>query len=160
MKPSVFITIGGIAILVVGTGVFFSGHDDHGHNHDDHGHSHDHAEATSSSGENLTRNGEFLALLTRGFSDSEDLENITSTWNSTDNIKAIEILNFVGSPLVGNTLIENLKSDTGQDFDFDIQDWYTWLWNNPEQISDDYDDFKADLYKNIDPRFEKYFKDR
>jgi hypothetical protein len=62
--------------------------------------------------------------------------------------------------LVGNTLIENLKNDTGEDFDFNIQDWYSWLWNNPEQISDDYDDFKAELYRNIDPRFETYFKDR
>ena len=161
MKSStlyVYIVIALISGLIISAGVFFWEDAPRPipelHNHG----SHDTEDTPRL--ENLTRNEEFLSLLTRSFSDNQDLDSITSKWDSTDNIKAIEVLNFVWSPLVGNTLIENLKNDTGEDFDFNIQDWYSWLWNNPEQISDDYDDFKAELYRNIDPRFETYFKDR
>jgi len=53
-----------------------------------------------------------------------------------------------------------LKEKTGQNLGRDVNDWYEWWWNQPAQQTADYANFKADLYRLIDPRFETYFKDR
>ena len=56
--------------------------------------------------------------------------------------------------------IDLLQRKTGQSFGRNMNDWYFWLWNRPLNLSDHYANFKASLYRNIDPRFEKYFRDR
>jgi len=55
---------------------------------------------------------------------------------------------------------ELLRTKTGHDFGADVNDWYTWWWNREGVQTSDYANFKADLYRLIDPRFETYFKDR
>lgn len=56
--------------------------------------------------------------------------------------------------------IELLTAKTGQEFGRNNNDWYFWLWNRPEELLPGYGDFKADLYGQIDPRFERYFRGR
>lgn len=53
-----------------------------------------------------------------------------------------------------------LKLKTGQDIGYDEHDWYQWWWNQPAAQTSDYANFKANLYRQIDQRFERYFKDR
>jgi len=72
----------------------------------------------------------------------------------------LELYNFVQSPDVRRTLLSELKNETGKDFGTNINDWYRWLWNEPEIKINGYDNFKAEFYAGIDPRFGKYFRDR
>ena len=72
----------------------------------------------------------------------------------------LEIYNFVQSPNVRATLLANLRAETGQDFGSNTNDWYRWLWNQPEIKINGYDTFKADFYAGIDRRFGKYFRNR
>jgi hypothetical protein len=56
--------------------------------------------------------------------------------------------------------IELLTTKTGKDFGRNINGWFFWLWNQPEELTSDYGNFKADLYGQIDPKFETYFRGR
>ena len=74
-----------------------------------------------------------------------------------------QLLDIMSVSQSGHTLqktIELLTNKTGQDFGRKLNDWYFWLWNQPEKLLPDYGDFKADLYEQIDPRFGKYFRKR
>ncbi len=57
-------------------------------------------------------------------------------------------------------IISLLEKKTNQKFGYDIYAWLEWLWNKEEQILPFYGDWIARIYKNIDPNFEKYFKNR
>ncbi len=72
----------------------------------------------------------------------------------------LELYNFVQSSDVRRTLLSALKGETGKDFGTNMNDWYRWLWNEPEIKINGYDNFKAEFYAGIDPRFGKYFKNR
>lgn len=72
----------------------------------------------------------------------------------------LEIFNFVPATDVRDTLQRLLVKTTGQDFGNDTNRWYRWLWNEPELKIAGYDNFKAEFYRRIDPKFERYFKDR
>ncbi len=108
----------------------------------------------------ISKNEAFLGLLTNEFWTESYVNRLTNDWESGDNIKSVEILNFLAWSFEAAKLVEEIKADTWEDFGFDAQEWYSWIWNQPENISADYANFKADLYKNIDPRFDKYFRDR
>ncbi len=74
-----------------------------------------------------------------------------------------QLLDIMSVPRSGYTVqksISLLSDKTGQDFDSKLNDWYFWLWNEPEKLSPHYGNFKADLYEQIDPRFGKYFRAR
>ena len=54
-------------------------------------------------------------------------------------------------------IIRILDAGTGQNFGNDHVKWQRWLWNAPENLHDDYAEFKALLYEQIDPSFREYF---
>lgn len=72
----------------------------------------------------------------------------------------LDIASVPLSPYIRQKAIELLTEKTGQDFGPNINDWYFWLWNQPERVLPDYANFKADLYRQIDPKFERYFRER
>lgn len=72
----------------------------------------------------------------------------------------VETMTYTGSAYVRRNLRQLLVEKTGQTELAEANDWYQWLWNQEEQISPNYADFKAELYRLIDPRFESYFRDR
>ncbi len=88
------------------------------------------------------------------------LNEIRESWKSEYVPLAIETMIYSGDAMVTNTLISILEEKTSEKFGRDIQAWYSWMWNKKEEISPGYGNFKADLYKNIDAKFERYFKDR
>lgn len=74
-----------------------------------------------------------------------------------------QLLDIVSVPLsdyIRQRALGLLTSKTGQDFGLNLNDWYFWLWNQPENVLPHYGDFKADLYGQIDPKFENYFRGR
>ena len=101
----------------------------------------------------------FLALITGAGSIDNSLDIIESQWSLELLPMAIETFLYTRSPKVSQRIRQLIDKETGLD-SFDPNDWYQWLWSNPVKPSADYANFKANFYQFIDPRFEKYFKDR
>jgi len=90
----------------------------------------------------------------------EQIEALEISWTQAFIPASVEIYNFIPSSDIRRVILRKLKETTGQDYGTNMNDWYRWLWNEPELKIAGYDNFKASFYKNIDPRFERYFKDR
>ncbi len=106
---------------------------------------------------------EFLALLIF-INDKRDIDDAISRLDKNWQRELIPILlessTLTPSPEMRSEIYKLLRAKTGERFHNNINDWFEWLWQNDENISSGYALYKANLYKNIDPRFEFYFKDR
>ena len=102
---------------------------------------------------------EFIALLTNPEEQpfKNALVNIEKHWDNSQVAMAIETYQYTESDkaraLLGKLLSQSIDTRRARNFN----DFYFKLWNEDIEPSADYADFKAALYKNIDPRFEKYF---
>jgi hypothetical protein len=72
----------------------------------------------------------------------------------------LDIMSVPRNDYTRRKAIELLTAKTGQAFGPNTNDWYFWWWNRPEQLLPGYADFKADLYGQIDPKFDTYFRGR
>ncbi len=90
----------------------------------------------------------------------QKLEKLDANWSPAYIAPSLEIFNFVGDRAIQNLIIDKLKDVSGEDFGRDTHSWYRWLWNQPEIKAAGYDNFKADFYEAIDPKFARYFRDR
>ena len=72
----------------------------------------------------------------------------------------LESIYFSSSVIVRSNLAETLAEKTGQKNIEGLAEWYQWLWNQPHHQSTEYAEFKASLYRLVDPRFEQYFRGR
>lgn len=72
----------------------------------------------------------------------------------------LDIMNIPRSDYILQKSIALLTDKTGKNFGRNLNDWYFWLWNQPEKSLPDYGNFKANLFEQIDPRFGTYFRDR
>jgi len=90
----------------------------------------------------------------------DQIEALNAAWKPAYIPPTLEIFNFVAESKIRRALLKNLAFTTGQDFGTNINDWYKWLWNEPELKIAGYDNFKADFYEQIDPKFGKYFRGR
>lgn len=82
------------------------------------------------------------------------------TWKPEYIAPLLEVISYASSPLTQRAAVSLLEKNTGQNFGQDVNQWYRWLWNQPEKISGEYADFKADFYQFLDPKFGRYFRDR
>ncbi|MFK8048447.1 MAG: DUF3179 domain-containing protein [Halioglobus sp.] len=82
------------------------------------------------------------------------------TWKPQYIAPLLEVISYASSPITQRAAISLLEEKTGQVFGQDVNSWYRWLWNQAENVSDEYADFKADFYQFLDPRFGRYFRDR
>ena len=85
---------------------------------------------------------------------------IDAHWRAEFIPQLLEIMSVPRSNYILQRTIDLLTRKTGQEFGSNLNDWYFWLWNQPEKSLPYYADFKADLYEQIDPRFAKYFRAR
>ena len=88
------------------------------------------------------------------------IKHIADNWDDAYIPQLLEILYLNGSDLTATRIIDLLSEKTRQNHGSDINGWYRWLWNQPEKITRDYANFKSDLYQEIDPRFDDYFRHR
>lgn len=104
----------------------------------------------------------FLSLFSSQTQSKQDflLEKISTDWDESYALLTLESFYLIQDRRLAAKLHKLLKKKTGKDFGTDIDKWYDWIWNQEPRVSANYGDFKADLYKRIDPKFEKYFKDR
>lgn len=110
---------------------------------------------------NTVTNDDFIELLQNA--DPIFVENfiakLDKQWQPELIPMVLETMSYSSSTYVGNRLNEILIKKAGDDVG-DINDWYVHIWNKPEARDEGYGDFKASLYRLIDPRFEKYFRGR
>ena len=88
------------------------------------------------------------------------LAELKDRWSPAFIAPSIEMFNFIYDPRFRTAIKEHLERTTGQNYGDDMNAWYHWLWNQPEMKTKGYDNFKAEFYKDIDSRFEAYFKDQ
>jgi len=122
------------------------------------------AEVVKPAAQELTQDDQsfLLSLLRPGSSIAQErqLIELEQRWSPAYIAPTLEIFNFVPNSQTRKALTKHLAETTGQDFGTNINAWYRWLWNEPEIKTVGYDNFKAEFYKAIDPKFEKYFKNR
>ncbi len=78
-------------------------------------------------------------------------------WTAAYIPPAIEMFNFIPDRQTRSIILEKLRDSTGQDFGDNMTEWYRWLWNEPELKIKGYADFKSEFYREIDPKFGRYF---
>ena len=105
---------------------------------------------------------EFIELLT-----NEDpiyavsfLERLENNWQDNLVPMVFETMNYIGANYIRNQMYLTFRTKTGYEGDDNPNEWYQWWWNKPENITKDYAQFKAELYKFIDPVFQGYFDQR
>jgi len=103
-----------------------------------------------------------LSLLNPKFSAAQGLQlaELAERWSPAYIAPTLEIFQFIPDIQIRRALLGHITETTGQDFGTDINAWYRWLWNEPEIKTVGYDNFKAEFYSAIDPKFAKYFRDR
>ncbi len=101
-----------------------------------------------------------LSLLQPAHHPDAQISEISKRFNRAWIVPTIETFYFVRHKKVQTHLLQKLQETTGQNFGRDINAWYRWLWNNPEMQIAGYDNFKAEFYQNLDPKFSRYFKNR
>lgn len=90
----------------------------------------------------------------------EALDTVEKSWTPAYIPQLLEAARFSASRRTALDVLELLERKTGEEIGDDLNAWYHWLWNQPEDITPTYGEFKADLYRQIDPKFEQYFTDR
>ena len=102
----------------------------------------------------------FLSLIKGGGQSEKALAYIDKTWNQSYEIMLIESIYFTKDPQIAEKMLRLLERKTKQDFGFDYDQWFQWLWNKNPTYDDNYFEFKALSHQNIDAKFRKYFLNR
>jgi len=104
----------------------------------------------------------FLTLILDGDPVRVDaaLTAIESSWSLSYVPMALETYAYGQSPQVRQRLDSLLAKSRGTEPTEDLNNWYQWIWNQQFDPDPGYGNFKADLYRLIDPRFDTYFRDR
>lgn len=103
-----------------------------------------------------------LSLLDRSrpFGDRDRADQISAQFDKAWIAPTLEIFNFIADPTLRKHLLKELRAETGEDFGTDMNRWFRWMWNEDAVNAVGYDQFKADFYELIDPRFGTYFEGR
>ncbi len=82
---------------------------------------------------------------------------ISENWEPTFPIMMLEVINLSRDPSFTAKLVKLLEDKTGQNFGYELDKWYEWIWSRDERIHPQYPEFKSLLYGLIDPKFQGYF---
>ncbi len=100
----------------------------------------------------------FIQVLSAdGTASSEALTELSNTWQTGYVAPLLEIASLTSNRQRVLRVFDALRENTGQSFNYDVQQWYGWLWDQDYESPPEYADFKAWLFSNIDPKFEGYF---
>ncbi len=91
--------------------------------------------------------------------DKQALADLESHWEEGMIAPLVEIKRLSPNKKLLQDINQLLQRKTGQTH-VKFFDWMIWLWEVDPDIQPYYFDFKAELYKHIDPKFAAYFKDR
>ena len=85
------------------------------------------------------------------------LQQIAETWRDEFIPMTLESVTLMRDANTATQMIQLLQSKTGQNFGFDINRWFEWVWNREPTLDPQYPQYKSLLYGLIDPRFSEYF---
>ena len=105
-----------------------------------------------------TTRARFLGLLVEHpDASSASIAWLTANWRDEYVPMALEIVRFIPQRALAQELLALVAAKTGQrDIGNDWASWMRWQWTRPPPPAE-FAAFKAALYADIDPRFEKYF---
>ena len=90
----------------------------------------------------------------------ETLGYLEENWDDRYIPLLLDVLYLPGDKFDRDPVFKFLKKKTQQNHDNNIFAWLDWLWKNEENITSFHGNWMAQLYKNLDPKFEKYFLHR
>lgn len=107
----------------------------------------------------LVSERQFIAMLSGDQSRFESgLEESRKNWDASYVPMLLEVARF--TPRRERAKVMSLiESKTGQQFGNDFDKWLQWNWKQSFEPHPGYGNFKAALYRRIDPRFAEYFVD-
>lgn len=85
------------------------------------------------------------------------IERLDREWEDRFTPALLEYISLGGVPSLQHRAMEVLRRHTGQDFGYDLNAWFSWVWRQSFSHPGDYADFKSRLYAPIDSRFAAYF---
>lgn len=121
-----------------------------------------HAQDEALGSEKVNIAGDFFSLLTTTdpIQIDKTLSVIEDNWYPELIPLALETISYTQSKPLERRL-NKLIEKTAKRKDFDSKnERYQWLWNQDLKAPAGYANFKADLYRNMDERFDTYFRDR
>ncbi|CAN5267929.1 hypothetical protein BH11CYA1_BH11CYA1_33050 [soil metagenome] len=102
-----------------------------------------------------------LGWLNKDFDNTNgEVERFATEWNQLKLKRCLEVVPFIPNQQVAATLLRLLYKKTGIAIEQGTDALYHSLWREQETVKLDdpsYADFKAVLYRGIDPRFSEYF---
>ena len=87
------------------------------------------------------------------------LDEMKNNWSDSFTPPLIELIRLSNDQLLVNQ-INSLLQERFEQSHVVFYDWVQWLWQKDINNEDFYFKFKSELYKNIDPVFYSYFKNR
>ena len=82
---------------------------------------------------------------------------ISENWEPTFPIMMLEVIYLSRDPAFTAKLVKLMEDKTGQNYGYELDKWYEWIWSRDERIHPQYPEFKSLLYGLIDPKFAGYF---
>ena len=102
-----------------------------------------------------------VSLLTASKKETkETLWYLEKNWDDSYVPLLLDVLYLPGDKFDREPVFKFLKKQTQQHHGNNIFAWLDWLWKKEENIPSFHGNWMAQLYKNIDPKFEKYFLHR
>lgn len=100
----------------------------------------------------------FINILTNNPTKLADsLKHIENNWDINLTPMILETIYLSDNGTARIQLMKILEEKTNQSFNFNIDQWYIWLWAQDYKPHPHYGEFKSILYSAIDPKFAKYF---
>ncbi len=88
------------------------------------------------------------------------LKRIEAHWDDRYAAPLLDLLPFVAPGRVQRGIVAQLEKVSGRTYGGNLNGWYEWLWSIELGEYPEYAEFKAALYRQIDPRFQEYFENR
>ncbi len=85
------------------------------------------------------------------------LERLDRNWDNHLTPALLEFISLTPSLALRNHSLQMIRRRTGQDFGYDLNAWFSWVWKQDFSEPPYYAEFKSRLYREIDPRFGAYF---
>ncbi len=100
----------------------------------------------------------FLSLIITSEKDRDSALNyLKNNWEPSFSTMLLEVIPLSRDPRFTEKLVDLLEKKTGENYGFQINKWYEWIWNQKPLDHPKYAEFKSRLYSLIDPRFGRYF---
>jgi len=85
------------------------------------------------------------------------LERLDRDWADHLTPALLEYVSLTSSHALRRHSLEMIRKHTGQNFEYDLNGWFGWVWKQNFNHPPYYAEFKSRLYRQIDPHFGEYF---